>query len=84
MVILLLSKQTHLTETLKAVRESKEPLTQIKNTLQEEINTCNKAINALSEEVTHLKQKVCACVCMQSFSISFPVILSFPCNTQPT
>ncbi|XP_050711829.1 uncharacterized protein LOC126995952 isoform X1 [Eriocheir sinensis] len=52
------SELTHLTETLKAVRERKEPLTQVKNTLQEEINACNKAINAISEEVTHLKQKL--------------------------
>lgn len=49
---------TRLMDTLKTVRESKEPLAQVKNTLQEEINTCNKAINAVSEEVTHLKQKL--------------------------
>lgn len=62
MLILLLPKKTQLTETLKAIRESKEPLTLVKNTLQEEINACNKAINSLSEEVTHLKQKVCVCL----------------------
>lgn len=49
---------TRLMDTLKIVRESKEPLALVKNTLQEEINSCNKTINAVSEEVTHLKQKL--------------------------
>lgn len=52
------SELTQLTKKLKDVRESKEPLTHVKNTLQEEINNTNKAINTISEEVTHLKHKL--------------------------
>ena len=62
LIHLLFPVQTELMETLKTVRASKEPLTEVKNTLQEDINSCNKAINAVSEEVTFLKQKVCMCV----------------------
>lgn len=53
-----LAPQTQLTENLKSIRESKAPLTEIKNSLQEEINNSNRAINTLSEEVTLIKQKV--------------------------
>ncbi|KAG0720981.1 hypothetical protein GWK47_047355 [Chionoecetes opilio] len=49
---------TRLIETLKIVRDTKEPLAQVKNCLQEEINSCNTTINAVSEEATHLKQKL--------------------------
>lgn len=52
------SELNQLMDALKVVRESKEPLALVKNTLQEEINTCYKAINAVSEEVTLLKQKL--------------------------
>ncbi|XP_042207462.1 stress response protein NST1-like isoform X2 [Homarus americanus] len=49
---------TQLMETLKNVRECKQPLTQVKDTLQQEINIANGAINTISEEATHLKQKL--------------------------
>lgn len=49
---------TQLTEQIKSVREKKQPLAQVKETLQHEINSANIAINTISEEVTHLKQKL--------------------------
>lgn len=52
------TQMTQLSELLKNVREGKQPLAQVKDSLQQEINAANSAINIISEEVTHLKQKL--------------------------